>query len=402
MFSPMAWRAWSRWLTFAAILLVAWQAATTDARQDETIEVVIAVQVPDSFPAGDELFIAGDHPLLGRWRPDGMKLMRDEAGRYAAKLRLAPGTQLEFKFTRGSWKTVESDAQGRDIANRRLEVGSASPQTAEFSIAAWVDLVRPNRDVVGTLEFHDEFPSKFVDSSRRIAVWLPPKYAESDESYPVLYLQDGQNLFDRSTAAFGEEWRIDETVTQLIETEKLPPLIIVGIWNTPQRNAEYTPTVDARFQAGGRGADYLRCLVEEIKPFIDSRYRTRPGREGTAVGGSSLGGLFSLYAVCERPDVFSRCLAMSPSLFWDDENLLKRLEQKPELLRSVVCYADMGTAEGRDESVHRANVERIDRLQAVLKQSGSAAWVRTIDGGRHNEAAWAERFGDALQFLLRH
>ncbi len=399
---PRVWREWCRRLTLAVFLFVAWQAATTQARQTETIEVIIAVQVPESFPAGDELFLAGDQLEIGRWRPDGVKLTRDDRGRYATTLRLPAGTKLEFKFTRGSWQTVESDAQGRDIANRRLEIGSASPQTAEFSIAAWIDLVSPSRTVLGTLEFHDEFPSKFVDSSRRIAVWLPPKYSESDQSYPVLYLQDGQNLFDRSTAAFDEEWRIDETVTQLIETEKVPPLIIVGVWNTPQRNAEYTPTIDARFQAGGRAADYLRCLVDEIKPFIDSRYRTRTEREATAVGGSSLGGLFSLYAVCERPDVFSGCLALSPSLFWDDEHLLKRLDQEPELLRSVRCYADMGTAEGRDESVRRANVERIVRLQAVLERNGSSAWVRTIEGGRHHEAAWAERFGEALQFLFRH
>jgi predicted alpha/beta superfamily hydrolase len=245
---------------------------------------------------------------------------------------------------------------------------------------------------------HKAFHSAYLPDDRDITIFLPPGYEASDERYPVLYLHDGQNLFD-PTAAFvkGQHWRIGETTTALIESARIPPLVIVGIDNTgPSRLHEYTQTHDRR--RGGGGADaYGRLIVRELKPFIDARYRTLPDAANTGVGGSSLGGLVSLYLGLEYPDVFSRLAVMSPSVWWDRRAILRNVraaKPKPRLR----IWVDIGTGEGR------YHVENTRLLKVGLTRSG---WVEGEDlhyeevpEGTHSEGSWAERFGRVLEFLF--
>lgn len=245
---------------------------------------------------------------------------------------------------------------------------------------------------------HEAFASEFLPDPRNVTVYLPPGYDAGSARYPVLYLHDGQNLFDPQLAfKKGEHWRAGETATALIEAGKLPPLIIVGIDNTGVRRLhEYTPSYDRR--RGGGGADaYARLLIEELKPFIDARYRTLPDAQHTGLGGSSLGGLVSLYIGLKHPDVFSRLAVMSPSVWWDRRVILRHVRDarpKPRLR----IWLDMGSREGR------YHIDNAQLLQVGLIKSG---WIEGDDlhyeevpGGTHSEWAWAERFGRVLLFLF--
>ncbi|MBA3269995.1 MAG: alpha/beta hydrolase, partial [Acidobacteria bacterium] len=237
-----------------------------------------------------------------------------------------------------------------------------------------------------TLIKHDHFHSAFLPDDRNVTVFLPPGYgAVPGRRYPVLYLHDGQNLFDPHVAfKKGEHWRVGETATALIEAGRMPPLIIVGINNTGLwRLDEYTPTHD-RHRGGGRADAYGRLLVEELKPFIDSRYLTLPDAGHTGLGGSSLGGLVSLYLGLKYPDVFSRLAIMSPSVWWDRRTILRNVRDarpKPPLR----IWVDVGTREGE------RHVENARLLKTGLEKQG---WIEGTDlhyeetaGGSHSEAA---------------
>lgn len=173
--------------------------------------------------------------------------------------------------------------------------------------------------LTGEIRSHPGFHSNILNNDRDVLIYLPPGYESSkSRHYSVIYLNDGQNLFDGATSFIpGQEWRVDETAQALIIAGKIEPLIIVGINNAGKdRINEYTPTVDTNYKMGG-GADlYGRMLVEELKPFIDSRYRTKPGAKHTGIGGSSLGGLVSLYLALKYPAVFGRAAVISPSVWF--------------------------------------------------------------------------------------
>jgi predicted alpha/beta superfamily hydrolase len=246
------------------------------------------------------------------------------------------------------------------------------------------------------LRRHDAFASAYLDS-RDIVVWLPAEY-DGNARYPVLYMHDGQNLFDPDTAFLkGQHWRVGETTQELIAKGRIEPLIIVGINNSgPRRVHEYTPTRDPRL-GGGRAADYGRMIVEELKPYIDETYRTRPDAASTAIAGSSLGGLVTLYLGLTYPRVFSRLAVLSPSVWWDRRVILKQVRQtrpKPPLR----IWVDMGTAEGR------RGLEDARLLKAALVgagwEIGRDLHYAEYEGATHSEEAWAARFGLVLEWLF--
>ena len=250
-----------------------------------------------------------------------------------------------------------------------------------------------------TLHRHEQFHSAFLPDDRDLLVWLPPGYAaEPDRHYPVLYMHDGQNLFDPETAFQpGEHWRVGETAAELIAAGSLAPLIIVGIYNTgEERIHEYTPTADARL-GGGLAAAYGRLIVEEVKPLIDRTYRTLPDAAHTGLGGSSLGGLVTLHLGFTHPGVFSRLAVLSPSVWWDRRAILKTVRQarpKPALR----LWVDMGTAEGR------RGLDDARLLKAALVGAGYAEGVdlhyAEFEGATHSETAWAARVGPMLKWLF--
>jgi predicted alpha/beta superfamily hydrolase len=250
---------------------------------------------------------------------------------------------------------------------------------------------------------HHDFYSTFLDNRRTIRVALPPGYHHHHGRCPVLYLHDGQNLFDPSEAAFGVAWHADTAAARLIHAGRIPPLILVGIANTPDRLDEYAIYPDRHEKAGGRGDLYARFVLEEVKPFIDENYRTKPDRDHTAVAGSSMGGLVSLTMARSYPEAFAMCGAVSPSLWWSGERILDEIAAgDPAWMQRMRFWVDMGTKEGRGHvSAAIRNTRRlIDAFDTAGLAPGRDYYYWEVAGGEHNEAAWAARFDKILLYFF--
>lgn len=247
---------------------------------------------------------------------------------------------------------------------------------------------------------HYGFGSGTSVQPRNIAVYLPPNYfSDGDRRFPVLYMQDGQNMFDPSASFAGVAWRADETAQELIFQGKIEPVIIVGVYNTGDRMDEYTP-VRSRGR-GGRAEEYGRWLIDELKPFIDATYRTQPQREATGIGGSSLGGLFALYMGFTRPDVFGRIAAISPALWWGGAQIIRDAEALPGRL-PLRIWLDMGRREGRHFLAQARYLQDVLRGKGWQKNRKAAlADFRYLEAARarHDESSWGARFDKVLKFL---
>jgi len=261
-----------------------------------------------------------------------------------------------------------------------------------------VTIENPQAAGPGLLRKHEGYRSRFLPAARDLIVYLPGCYDWKPElRFPVLYLQDGQNIFDPATSFAGVAWGMRETADRLIAEGKIRPLIIVGIYNTgKQRLREYTPSRAPKL--GGGSANRYGCmLLQEIKPFIESQYRTLSGPANTGLGGSSLGGLLTIYLGLKFPSIFGRLAALSPSVWWNQRWILRhaarlRLKSRPRI------WLDTGTQEG----VHTtADAQKMrDVLLLLGWQIGRDLHYEEIWGGQHNEAAWALRVAPFLQFLF--
>ena len=260
--------------------------------------------------------------------------------------------------------------------------------------------------LTGDVRLHKSFHSTILNNDRDVIVYLPPGYdSNKQKRYPVFYLHDGQNIFDGATSFIpGQEWRVDETAQSLILANKIEPVIIVGIYNTgASRVNEYTPAEDSRYKAGGKADLYGRMIVEELMPFINSHYRTLKGPKHTALGGSSLGGLVSIYLGLKYPEVFGKLAVVSPSVWWADKQIVRFIQglfKKP----SLRIWLDIGTKEGRDEKEAQATTDGARVLRDTLIKKG---WklekdLKYLEAERaeHNERAWAARVEPMLKFLF--
>ena len=250
----------------------------------------------------------------------------------------------------------------------------------------------------GHLERIEQFSSKFVTKKRDIVVYLPGLYTKRpDMHFPVLYLEDGQNLFDPNTSFIkGMYWHVGESADRVIAQGQVQPLIIVGIYNTDKRLNEYTPTRDKKL-GGGRADKYGRMLVEELKPFIESKYRVLGGPEHTGLGGSSLGGLLTVYLGVKYPQVFGKLAVLSPSVWWNRRAILDYVE-KAKMPSQPRIWLDVGT---KEDTSTVANVTALrDVLLSKGWQEGSSLHFQVFEGAQHNEDAWAQRVAPFLQFLF--
>jgi len=250
------------------------------------------------------------------------------------------------------------------------------------------------------IRMHENFGSVHLGSPRNVLVYTPPGYGDDTERrYPVLYMQDGQNLVRPEDAFGGVAWAVDETAQGLIQAGEVDPLIIVGIYNTPHRVDEYTHVKAERGRMrghGGKADQYGRMIIEELKPFIDSEYRTKPEREFTGLGGSSLGGLVSLYLGLKHPEVFSRLAVMSPSAWWANNQIIRDVARIGERL-PLRIWLDIGKKEGSRVKHQVRALKEI--LLANGWQIGADFAYFEIPNAGHDESAWAARFGEVLKFL---
>ncbi|MBL7816166.1 MAG: T9SS type A sorting domain-containing protein [Saprospiraceae bacterium] len=350
--------------------------------------------VPSNTPISDTIFIAGN---FNNWNPKDLSkiLIRQSDGTYKITFSTTV-TNIEYKFTRGAWASVEGNASGGEISNRTLTYNGGI-QSIDNQVLSWKDLVRNSNTSAASnvrIVSHNFYMPQF-NRTRRVLIYLPPQYADTSKRFPVMYMQDGQNLFDKYTS-FSGEWEVDETLNRLAAAGD-KGCIVVGIENGgADRMGEYTPWRNARY-GGGDGAKYARFLVETLKPYIDANFRTKSDRLNTAIGGSSLGGLISMYAAAEYQSVFSKALVFSPSFWFNDSCFTQaRLRGKQFAMR----YYFMSGGANEDPDM----LPDIQQMVSILRGVGytdDEFKVVTKTDGQHTEWFWAREFGDGYKWLFR-
>ncbi len=354
------------------------------------------VNWPANTPEPVDIYAAGS---FNDWAEGNAEyqLSAGENNTWELSLDLAPGT-YEYKFTRGSWSTVEGDAAGQFRPNRTV-VYNGGEQVESLSIAGWEDLGGGggNSTAADNVTILDEaFYLPQLDRTRRIWLYLPPDYESSSRRYPVLYMHDGQNLFD-ATTSFSGEWQVDETLNDLFANGD-PGIIVVGIDNGGgERINEFTPYANPQY-GGGRGDDYVDFIVETLKPHIDANFRTYSDADHTGIMGSSLGGLLSLYAAVKHPAVFGRAGVFSPSL-WFTDDIYTFVEttgkQEPQRYFLLAGYGE--------NSGNLSVTDDVLAMEQILLTAGFTAdeleRVFHTDG-QHREWYWAREFGAAYQWLF--
>jgi predicted alpha/beta superfamily hydrolase len=242
--------------------------------------------------------------------------------------------------------------------------------------------------IIGNVSYHRQFYSTLLDNKRDIIVWLPPSYnLETERRYPVLYMHDGQNIMDPKTSFAGMDWRIDETLSKLIRLNKLREIIVVGIYNTPDRLEEYSDTE--------KGNYYIKFIIEELKPYIDKNYRTLKDNENTAVMGSSMGGLISFLIAWNHPDVFSKAACLSSSFYYNNDKAIEIVKKYNGPKKKIKFYIDHGE-------------DGLVRGQKMFCALTSKGYIIGSDidyfyaaGAEHNEKAWADRLERPLMFFFK-
>lgn len=278
-------------------------------------------------------------------------------------------------------------------------------QKSEVSTPALMAKVIRVEAATGDLRLH-EFQSRTFRNTRFLRVWLPPGYDQAENSarrYPVLYLNDGQNLFEPSISFTGVEWQVDETADRLIREGIVPPMIIVGIDNAGKdRFREYMPHRSLQpMMLRVQGQKYPNFLTKEIMPFIARHYRVATGPENTGLGGSSLGALISLYTAAVRPGLVGHLLLESPSLWASNRQMMRESRTIKDWPERV--FLATGTAEAGGEDKNRSMVDDVRELAYIFRRAGLSDHrlrLQIEEGATHHESAWAKRFPDALTFLF--
>jgi enterochelin esterase-like enzyme len=251
------------------------------------------------------------------------------------------------------------------------------------------------------LQLHKAFKSNYLPNERDVIVYVPPGYDRAGErSYPVLYLHDGQNLFDGRTSFIkGRTWMVREHADEAIEAGEVEPLVIVGIYNTGDRRlAEYTHEYNWQM-GGGEANKYGDLLTRELMPWIASQYRVRQDRQSTGMGGSSLGGLVTLYLGLRHAQHFGRLALLSPSVWWNHKSILGYLnEHAPQLWERPRVWLDVGDREGQRTLRDVEHLAR--RMKANGWRPGETMHFEKVPGGSHDEASWAARVRPMLRFLF--
>lgn len=352
---------------------------------------VKVTSIPENTPDGANIYIAG---TMNNWNPkaNGYLLTKNSDHTFSITFTPAVGT-VKFKFTRGSWDTVEGTALGGFIPDRTTTY-SGSPKTIELIIAGWegqsntASTASPQVKILS-----DTFAMKSLNRKRRIWLYLPSDYATSSKSYPVLYAHDGQNLFDKKTS-FAGEWGIDEALDSMYLKGDYGA-IVVGIDNGgSQRLNEYSPWTNAQY-GGGQGDQYVDFIVKELKPYIDQNYRTLSDPDNTGIMGSSMGGLISFYAGLKYPDVFGRVGALSSSYWFSSSSYDYPKQKKPS--SDSYIYMIAGDKEGGNQTGD------MNKMYQILLQEGmktNQIYKQNHTDGTHSEWYWRREFPKVYQWLF--
>jgi len=346
-----------------------------------------------SFPAvskqSERLYVAGN---FNGWNPNDerSRFNQDEKGNYFISLDL-PAGMYEYKITRGGWDKVECKKGGENIANRFLKLESDTSITIEIEVWQDMSAVKQKRSTASSNVriINTSFYIPQLKRTRRVWIYLPPDYAISKQRYPVLYMHDGQNVFEDTTAYAGE-WGVDE----FLDTSKARKCIVVAIdHGGDKRLNEYSP-FDMERYGRGEGKLYTEFLTKKLKKYIDRKFRTLKSRDNTFIAGSSMGGLISMYAILRYPKVFGGAGIFSPA-FWIAPSIFEEIKSKGSKVKGKVFFY-AGKLEG--ETMVPFTIKAFGELAAV-----SHSKLETVirDEGKHNEATWRKEFPLFYEWIFR-
>ncbi len=369
-------------------------AAAENPLADEFI-VTFRLHAPE-LPDDTKVYITGSLRGLGNWNPGRVEMKYKGDHVWSHQLTVNKKQTIEYKYTLGSWDREAADSAGQPLKN--LVVAVDKSMEKRDRINNWTKrrkrIVRGQ--ITGQVKYHRQIEGDGI-RARDIIVWLPPGYETSSGSYPVLYMHDGQNIIDPKTSSFGADWEVDETCTELIAEKRIKPLIVVGIYNTTDRSREYLP--------GPQGTAYMNFVVNNLKPFIDQNYRTKPQRQYTWSAGSSLGALSAFMLTWEHSDVFSKAFCMSAAFKYGGEqkkpfvDYVAVVQESPRPDKPVYFYIDNGGV-GLEANLQPGIDDMLKALASKGFKSGrDFHWIHAPDD-RHHESAWAKRFPHALQLMI--
>ncbi|HLO79382.1 MAG TPA: alpha/beta hydrolase-fold protein [Chitinophagaceae bacterium] len=376
-----------RWSLYFFLIL----SANVFGQELKTRFTLYAPDLPDT----SSVYIAGSVPQLGNWNPSRIKMNPQGKQIWVKEIVLSQPISVEYKYTLGSWDREAANEKGLPLKNFSVTVTDG--KVVYDTVSYWKDGAarKINGQVTGTVKYHRAMKGEGI-KDRDVVVWLPPGYdSSSQKRYSVLYMQDGQNLFDPITSAFGTDWQIDETADSMIRRKAVEPLIIVGIYNTADRSTEYIPSEKGRI--------YREFIAGHLKSFIDSAYKTKPGRKDSFIGGSSAGGILAFMMVWEYPDKFSRAICMSPAFRLPGNsktgwNYVTTVKNDPKR-KKVFFYIDNGGL-GLEQQLQPGVDEMLKALNSKgYKPGRDYIFIAAPDAG-HNEEAWSKRFPQALKLVL--
>lgn len=351
-------------------------------------------KLPQNTEENAKLYLASN---LNGWKADDsqFEFKKDNSGFYSLTI---PNQiqKIEYKITKGSWDFSETDENGNGIPNRILE-SSEKIQTVELEIKNWSSPKERKHTTTSNVKILSEnFNIPQLKTTRKIWIYLPPDYETSKKKYPVIYMHDGQNLFDEFTS-FSGEWSVDETLNELYkETGK--SAIVIGIDNgDDKRLAEYSPWNNEKYKTIGEGDLYVEFLAKTLKPYIDKTYRTEKQASKTLIIGSSMGGLISLYASAKHPTVFGKAGIFSPAFWFVSKDLNKYLNLNKNNLKNSKFYFVAGKNE--DETM-ASEIENIEKLLLKKSVPEKNIVVKIDEDGTHTEGYWKRELKASLIWLL--
>jgi predicted alpha/beta superfamily hydrolase len=357
----------------------------------QSVKIQINVVCPPDTPKDAVVYIVGGREDLGNWNPGLIPMMKVDDSTRSFTFSCPAGMLTEFKITRGRWSNEAIYQKGVISPNWRVHPDQDTVITL-YPIS-WLEEKGPppNFQITGTVKYHKQLMVKGLAYKRDVIVWFPPGYEkEKKRRYPVLYMHDGQNVIDPMTSFTGTDWQADEVADSLIRQKKIESIIIVGIYNSPDRVEEYSDTP--------KGRAYATWVANVLKPMIDKTYRTKKDRKNTAVMGSSMGGLISFLFVWWYPNVFYQAGCMSPAFIVHDFQSVKEVKAAKKM-KDVRIYMDNGTVELED-TLQRG----LDQMKPALEAKGYVLGKNLdyfIDqGAAHNEAAWAKRLPRPMIFMF--
>ncbi|MFV9549980.1 alpha/beta hydrolase-fold protein [Algibacter sp. PT7-4] len=383
---------------FTLLILVSVWSCEKKNKNDETQVVgsqavtLIIKHLPKTHNFNEDVYLSGD---FEGWSGGSKRFkLKKENRHYSITIPKYKET-ISFKFTKGNWDKVECKANGNSIENRTYTFTKLK-DTVYVSVASWSRVGKQNTPSTATKNVHvfaDSFNIPQLNRKRKITIYLPPNYNATNKKYPVLYIQDGQNVFDASTSYSGE-WEVDETLNNLYNKTAIGFIAVAINHGQEKRLNEYSAWDNKKY-GKGEGALYLDFLVNTLKPEIDKNYRTKPENQNTAIVGASLGGLFAHYAAVNRPDVFAKAAIFSPSFWYAKQSF--QFTKNTSILSTSKLYYLVGQKE--DDVM----ITPLKEMVTLLKYKGvtqDKLFQRIAENGTHSETFWKTEFEMAIQWLF--